>query len=280
MKKIDKAELRVNVQKLPALSSLVMELLTTMDQDNVDIDQIAKKIACDQALTVKTLRLANSSFYGMQHKISSIHEAIHILGFNSVRMLIATSAITASFTATKINHFSFTAFWQHSIGTAICAQELGKLSNCNPEFAFIAGLIHDIGKLVLVTHYPTQYERVLEYQRQHHCETKMAEQELLGVNHSEIGALVLQHWKFPDQMQTAVSEQYGDVDKSISHLSGIVHLANIFSLALDFSNDEHTIIPPISPTVWQQMKLDEPTCRTIFENAQHKFDEISQTLTT
>ena len=284
MNKIDKTELSSQVQKLPALSSVVTELLTSIDQEDVDVDAIAKKIACDQALTVKTLRLANSSFYGMQHKISSISEAINILGFKNVRMMISTSAITVSFAPTQINHFSFTSFWQHSLGTAICAQEIAKRSPKqsagNPEIAFIAGLIHDIGKLVLVTHYPKQYELALEYQIQHQCDPEFSEREILGMDHCEIGTAVLHHWKFPDEIQTAISEHYLNDDKSLHPLSGIVHLADIFSLALDFSRDEHVVIPKISAAVWEQMKLDEAACKTIFKNVQIKFEEMSQILVT
>ena len=278
MEKIDRADLSSNVQKLPAMSTVVTELLTTIDQQDVDVDAIAKKISHDQALTVKTLRLANSSFYGMQHKVSSIHGAITILGFRNVRMLIATSAITASFNPIKIPHFSFTSFWQHSIGTAICAREIAIHTCRNPEFAFIAGLIHDIGKLVLVTYYPKQYECALEYQVLHHCDPEDAEREILGLDHNEIGRVILQHWKFPEEMQIAVSEQNFSNDMSVNQLSGIVHLADIFSLALDFANDENAVVPKISPQVWDQLRLDEESCSKIFSESQNKFNEISQIL--
>jgi len=279
MDKIDRADLSSQVQKLPAMSTVVTELLTTIDQEDVDTGAIAEKISHDQALTVKTLRLANSSFYGMQHKISSIHEAINILGFKNVRMLIATSAITASFNPTKMKHFSFSSFWQHSVGTAICAREIALYTGRNPEFAFVAGLIHDIGKLVLVTHYPQQYADALEYQLLHHCDPEIAEREILGMDHCEIGQAVLKHWKFPEEMQTAVSELYCSDDRTVQQLSGIIHLADIFSLALDFSRDDTAVVPKISPRVWNRLRLDEAGCSKIFRAAENKFNEISQILT-
>lgn len=278
MEKINPSELSSHVQKLPALSSIVAELLTTIDQEDVDVDVIAKKIGHDQALTVKTLRLANSSFYGMQHQISSIREAITILGFKNVRMMIATSAITASFQITKIKHFSFPSFWQHSIGAAICAREIAGYARYNQEFAFIGGLIHDIGKLVLVTKYPLQYEYALEYQLQHQCDAMVAERETLGLDHSEIGSAVLQHWNFPQEMQIAVAELYCNDDMPVSRLAGIIHLADIFSLALDFANDDNAFIPVISPKVWGEIKLDEAACKKMFTSSVNKFKEMSQIL--
>ena len=280
MEKIDRSDLISHVQKLPAMSAVVTELLTTIDQQDIDVGAIAKKISHDQALTVKTLRLANSSFYGVQHKISSVHEAINILGFKNVRMLIATSAITASFNPTKIKHFSFSSFWKQSIGTAICAREIASHTGRDPEFAFVAGLIRDIGKLVLATHYPNQYEKALEFQAQQRCDPEVAELEILGLDHGEISQSVLQHWKFPQEMQTAVSEQYCNDDQTTNQLSGIIHLANIFSLALDFSNDDNAVVPKISPRVWNRLRLDETSCRKIFRESVNKFNEISHSLNT
>lgn len=278
MTPINQTELWAQVQKLPALSTIVTELLSTIDQADIDIDSIAEKISCDQTLTVKLLRLANSSFYGMQHKISSTREAINILGFKNVRMMVASSAITGSIASTKIKNFSFRSFWLHSIGTAICAQEIAAHAGANQEFAFITGLIHDIGRLVLVTHYPDQYESVLGNQIQQRCELETAELQQLGIDHSEISKLVLNYWKFPQAMQIAVSSSQPDSTCAPVELAEIIHIADIFSLALDFADDEHVIIPKISTLAWNKLKLDEPTCRKIFANATSKFSDISQIL--
>lgn len=278
MNKINSHEVINHVQKLPALSTVVSELLTTMDQEDVDIDAIAKKIACDQVLTVKILRLANSSFYGMQHKVSSINEAITVLGFRNVRMMIASSAITGSFQVTKSPYFNSLSFWRHSIGTAVCAKELATHTGSNQEFAFIAGLIHDIGKLVLVTHYTKQYEKTLEYLHQHNCDTLTAEQAIMGCDHAEISRVVMQYWKFPEEMQIAISKQHLDDGEPANQLSGIIHLADIFSLALDFSKDDYAVVPKISPRVWENMHLDEQACRKICFHSERKFEAISQIL--
>ncbi|PRC93362.1 HDOD domain-containing protein [Solimicrobium silvestre] len=280
MKNIDPNEISNSVQKLPALSAIVVELLSSIDQENIDIDDIAKKISYDHVLTIKTLRLANSSFYGMQHKISSVHEAIVILGFRNVRMLIATSAITSSFSATELQNFSFPSFWRHSIGTAVCAKEIAAHIGSNQEYAFIAGLIHDIGKLVLATQYSGQYEKTLEYQELHNCDPLIAERETLGTDHSAIGTIVAKHWKFPEEMQLAVSQHHPEEGEQVVHLAGVIHLANIFALALDFSNDERAVVPKISPFVWDNIKLDEQACNQIFVSSAKKFEEIAQILIT
>ena len=280
MNSIDKNELFGHVQKLPAMSAVVTELLATIDQDEIDVDSIARKICCDQVIAVKTLRLANSSFYGMQHKISNMSEAINILGFKNVRMLVATSAITASFSPAKHGYFNYSSFWQHSTGTAICAKEIASSVGANQEVAFIAGLIHDIGKLVLVTHYPKHYAGAVEFQIQNGCELKTAERKTMGMDHGEISAVVIGHWNFPEKIQMAISTQHLDDDDPKYQLSGIIHLANAFAYGLDFSNDKSAVVPAISKQVWSRLNLDEPCCHRIFSEALRKFEDLSHSLVT
>lgn len=275
---IDHSELFKRIQKLPALSAIVTELLSSIDQEDIDLDYIAQKISYDQVLTIKTLRLANSSFYGMQHKVSSLQEAIVILGFRNIRMLIATSAIIDSFNASTNSNFNFPAFWRHSIGTAVCAKEIAAHIGGNQEFAFITGLIHDIGQLALATQYAGEYEQAQQYQIEHNCDLIMAEQAIMGTDHSEVGKAVAQHWKFPEAMQVAVARHHPQDNEVLNQLSAIIHLANIFSLALDLSELDAAVVPKISPVVWEQMKLDEPACQLIFANTVTKFEEIARIL--
>jgi len=239
---------------------------------------IARQIGRDQAITVKTLRLANSSFYGMQHKISNIGEAINVLGFKSVRMLVARSAITSSFCPKEAGHFNYGSFWQHSTGTAICAQEIARCVGASQEVAFIAGLIHDIGKLVLVTHYPQRYDGAVAYQIQNNCELVTAERNTMGMDHREISAAVVGHWNFPEKIVTAISMQHLDDDDPSYLLSGIIHLANAFAWGLDFSNEPLATVPVISQHVWRKLNLDEMQCHWIFSESLRKFDELSQNL--
>ena len=146
---------------LPSLPAVVMELLTCIDQDDVDISVLAKKVSHDQALTAKTLRLANSSTYGLQVKVTTIQQAITFLGFQTTRNLITAAAVTGCFAQGLCKGFDDKAFWRHSIATAVCARVLARRMRFNQDYAFTAGLLHDIGRLVLVTMYPEQYAEAI-----------------------------------------------------------------------------------------------------------------------
>jgi putative nucleotidyltransferase with HDIG domain len=272
------SEILNRLQDLPTLSPIVNELLSSMNQENIDVDYIAKKISCDQTLTVKTLRLANSSFYGMQHKVSSIQEAIAILGFRNVRTLITSSSIASSFSKKNLKYFNYHSFWRHSIATAVCAKELARHSKTNQEFAFITGLIHDLGQLVLVSRYPELYEKTMEYQLQQHCDQLAAERATLGTDHCVIGKTLIRHWNFPEEMQIAVAHHHPEDAEIQNNLSAIVHMASIFSLALDLSRDEQVVIPKIANQAWTLLKLDERTCADIFAKTEQQFEEICEIL--
>ena len=132
------------IQELPSLPVVVLELLSSMDQDDTDVHVLAQKIELDQGLAAKTLRIANSSFYGMQSKVTSIPQAVSVLGFHSIRTVVTACALTGSF-APVSGGFDFQAFWRHSLATAVAARLLAPHLRVNPETAFTAGLLHDLG---------------------------------------------------------------------------------------------------------------------------------------
>ncbi len=168
------------IQELPSLPAVVLELLSSMDQDDIDVHVLAHKIELDQALAAKTLRIANSSFYGMQSKVTSIPQAVSVLGFHSIRTVVTACALTGSF-APAAGGFDFQAFWRHSLATAIVARLLAPHLRVNPETAFTAGLLHDLGTLVLATRFPAEHALVRSYRQAHDCQ--MAEAELAVHRH-------------------------------------------------------------------------------------------------
>src|SRR3954466_13681128 len=114
------------LEDLPSLPAVVMELLTSIDEEDVDISVLAKKVSHDQALTAKTLRLANSSLYGLQVKVTTIQQGITFLGFQTTRNLITAAAVTGCFAEGQCPGFDHKAFWRHSIATAACAKVLAR----------------------------------------------------------------------------------------------------------------------------------------------------------
>lgn len=145
---LDTDSLRAAAARLPALPAVVVELVTSLDAEDVDADTLAEIISRDQILVARLLRLANSSFYGMLGRIHSIRDAIMLIGLRGVRSLAIAASLSGALPR-ECTGLSLQHFWRHSTATAIAAQELARRNRLPADLAFIAGLLHDIGRLIL-----------------------------------------------------------------------------------------------------------------------------------
>ena len=272
---IERDDVLKRIHNLPSLPTVVMELLASIDQEDVDIDELARKIAQDQALTAKALRLANSSFYGMANQITVIQEAISILGFRTVRSLVTTAALIGAFAGTKQTNFNATPFWRHAIAAGVCARELAPHLKLNPEHAYTAGLLHDIGRLVLVTQFEPNYEATMLHRAQNNCRLLDAEHAVLGIDHAAVGHILTQHWKFPEAIQHAVAFHHSAQVQDIAVLTQVILASDVIAHALDLSADEDDAVPTIPVALWQHLDLDEKTLVNVFKNVEKQFEGAS-----
>ncbi|KAB8057426.1 HDOD domain-containing protein [Janthinobacterium sp. FT14W] len=262
------------IQELPSLPVVVLELLSSMDQDDTDVHVLAQKIELDQALAAKTLRIANSSFYGMQSKVTSIPQAVSVLGFHSIRTVVTACALTGSFA--PVAGFDFQAFWRHSLATAVAARLLAQHLRVSPETAFTAGLLHDLGTLVLVTRFPAEHALARDYRQAHDCQMAEAELAVLGIDHAQVGSALAAYWKFPTAIQQAVADHHAIERLDAGGLPLAVHMANAVALALDLAGIDDALVPPLSPSGWHSLALDEPAWFALLRQTETTYDEMSR----
>lgn len=263
---------------LPSLPAVVMELLSSVEREDVDISVLAKKVSLDAALTAKTLRLANSSSYGLQVKVTTIQQAITYLGFQTTRNLVTTAALTGCFPRGACPGFDDTAFWRHSIATAACAKVLARHLRFNQDYAFTGGLLHDIGRLVLVTSFPEKYQQVLEANTANGNGLLANEQALLGVDHVQAGVALAEHWNFSDTMRLAIAGHHAPEEPGAGFLASIVHIANSVVHALDLAREPDELVPAVSTVVWNALGLNEEQWHHIFRETELHFEEMSAVL--
>lgn len=254
-------EVLADIRQLPSLPAVVSELIRTLDNEATGIDQLAEGIAKDQSLAARALRVANSSFYGIPHKVASIHDAIVILGFRAVGSLVMAASVTSYFKPPPEMPFDPIRFWRHGIGAALCARALARETDLDAEAAFTAGLLHDIGVLMLLTTRPRHYAEVLARRQERDCLLVEAEQELLGFDHAAAGAALASRWRFPDEVVRAVALHHTpEPDRESAArptLADVAHVANILAHALDLAGDPDALVPPLDATSWQRLGLDE-----------------------
>lgn len=272
------ADVVKSVRDLPSLPVVVLEVLQTFDHADVNTGLLAEKVSKDQALAAKTLRLANSSFYGLQRKVATIQQAITVLGFDSVRALITAAAITDAFANTQAGYWDSKAFWRHAVGTAMCARMIARYKNLNQDIAFVSGLLHDIGKLVMVARFPEVYMKVARYRGEQDCHWLDAERTVLEFDHCQVGRALAERWRFPASVQRAIAGHHAPVGQDLGDIAAVVHVANALCHALDLSADEFDMVPPVSQAAWDSLGLVPEAIVRICRDAEREFEEASQVL--
>lgn len=271
-------ELTAGLDDLPSLPAVVMELLGSIDQEDADLSLLAKKVALDQALTAKTLRLANSSTFGLQVKVTTIQQALTFLGVQTTRNLIMAASITGCFPSGRCPAFNHKAFWRLSIATAACARVLARHMHFNPDVAFTAGLLHGIGRLVLVTRYPEQYDAVLRECERVDGDLLETERAMLGVDHVLAGRALAEHWQFSDTLRQAIAFHGQPEMPGAGFLATIVHVASAVAHALDLAGYAHEVVPTVSSVAWTALGLSEEAWLHVFRETELQFEEMTAIL--
>ncbi|WP_310384204.1 HDOD domain-containing protein [Roseateles sp.] len=264
------------VNALPSLPALVLELLASIDQEDSNADALADKLSQDQALTAKTLRLANSSFYGMPHQVTSMQQSIAILGFRTIRSLATTAALIGAFPSAAGAGFDMGGFWRHAYATALFARELAPTLQVNPEQAYTAGLLHDIGLLVLVTQFTDHFAAVLAFQSQADQTPLLeAERATLGLDHARIGHALTSHWKFPEALQHAVTDHHQPAAPDEPALISLVRCAVALAVAISPAMDAAQPVPTEVLGICQAIGLDPAASEALVAKVKHHYEAAS-----
>jgi putative nucleotidyltransferase with HDIG domain len=198
---VDKDDNVARLTGLPPLPALLMEALQ-YTANNQNLSNLADKISQDPPMAVRVLRIANSPFYGMSREIGSLQEAVVVLGINQVRNLLLGIGFL---NALPIRHqdFDYPLFWHHGMAVADCARQLAAYTGIDQDIAFTAGLLHDIGLLVIVLLFPDDFSHIVTAPHPTRVE---AECQVMGIDHAEIGSLAARFWNLPAAIQEAIQQ--------------------------------------------------------------------------
>jgi putative nucleotidyltransferase with HDIG domain len=199
------------IDTLPVLPSVFTELTDALHSPNVSVKTMGAIIARDIGLATGILKLVNSSFFGLPMRVSSTEQAVTLLGVETLRLLVLSQALFSRFDAKRFPDFSLDSLWRHSLGTARCAQALAGVEGADKtdkDVCFMAGLVHDMGKLVLAELFPEDYKRVLALTEAENVTSREAELAVLGVSHAEIGGYLLGLWGFEETVVLAVARHH------------------------------------------------------------------------
>lgn len=219
------------LDSLPSLPSLYVELMEELRSGKASMARIGEIISKDIGMTAKVLQLVNSAFFGLPRHVSSPTEAVVLLGIDTVKALVLSVHVFSQFEPAQLHTFSISELQRHSLATAARARSLTEVENLEPmlrDHAFMAGLLHDAGKLILAANLPDPYSEVIQRASAEKLPLHEAEHRVLGVSHAEVGASLLGIWGIPDPIVEAVAFHHQPVacpHRSFSPLTA-VHVAN------------------------------------------------------
>ena len=227
------------INKLPEVYHVAIKVSKMLDDPNVNAQQISKVISLDQALTTQLLKLCNSASYGFSRKIVSINEAISRLGFKTIKSLVflAISQSTLNHTV-KGYDLAKGELWRNSISCAVYSRYLAQISKYkDPEVAFTAGLLRDIGKLMIHEYVGKAYNQISDLVTKKSVTFSTAEELILGFNHSHIGSEVANKWNFPTILVETIKYHHSPeaalkADCEDIKLISIVHIADSLTMML------------------------------------------------
>ena len=244
---------------LPTLPSMLQNINRLMLNPRTSAKEVAQLISSDPAIASKVLRVVNSSFYGFPNRISTITHAIVILGFNTVKSIVLSSTIFDVFKGEKERvSFDRKNFWRHSVGCGAASRAVGRLVGYSAlEEIFIAGLLSDIGKIVLDQFLHEHFSKIMDSVRTRDCLLIDAEKETLGVTHAEVGAWLFEKWNMSKGLIEAIRFHHNPaMAGEHQRLASIVHLGDILVRAMRFGSGGDGKIPAISDVAWQALGLD------------------------
>ena len=231
-------EVIAKVKNLPAVSQAALKLVTLLDQPAVSNEDVVAVLKYDNVLTAKLLRACNSPYFGFEEEISSVEQAVLVLGHQQILHMVLNLAFGGAMSAAMPGYaIQARELWSHSLAAAAAAEQLAKSSTlveAEAPVAFTAGLLHDIGKLVLHQALdPGSQAAVRERGVQNHFSRCMAEQAVLGTDHAEVGARLLQTWNLPGEIVEAVAHHHEPVTAPAPKLSAIIHVADCLAHSTD-----------------------------------------------
>lgn len=227
------AEILRDVKDIRPLPAVAMRVFSMSESERFSAQELAELIRADQALTVRTLRLSNSPFYGMPRRITTLRDAIVLLGMREVRSLaIASCVVDASTTPTE--EFDYNRFWISSFAVATFASALATNYDCESDDAFTAGIIQNVGRLALAQFRPRWLEASVALARQTRRPLNDIQIELFGFSDSEVGGAIARNWQFPEPLCVAVERHAGprsEDDMASQPLAAVVRRAWRFAQA-------------------------------------------------
>ncbi len=269
-----------SIEGLPSFPATHAEILKMAKSEDASSDDIAEKLQLDPGFLATIFKLVNSSYYGFNKQVKDLSLAVTLLGLEEIANLVLAAQVFEKLGNYKDGAgLDLKAFWRHSVGTAFVARAVAKKLNAEVESAFLAGMLHDLGKIILDRYFSDYYKAVFEVLNEEDIAIAQAEQEILGITHAAIGGQLAEEWKFPKNYLNAIT--YHHMPRTApryQRLVCLVHLSDIICRQLNYGSGGDKQIPTPDETALERFSLGDRGMKILVETAQTELDNAESFL--
>ncbi|WP_272699286.1 HDOD domain-containing protein [Desulfovibrio sp. Fe33] len=274
VKPLDPLDILRKDHQLPALPQVFLELQQAIGSRSTSADDLAEIISQDPGLTAFLLRMVNSAFYSLPMQIDTISRAVTVVGVNQLSTLAVGTSVMSLFKDVPADVIDMEQFWKHSICCGLIARRLCRMSGKgDPERAFVSGLLHDIGQLILLQVEPERATAVHAHARAKDAVLFAEEKTLLGFDHATLGGMLLRKWNFPYVLVSAVLEHH---HPKLGHKEAeplLVHCAETLATGLGVGSSGEFFVQPPSPEAWASMNFTPEQMDEMVEDLDEELEE-------
>ncbi|HEX4349570.1 MAG TPA: HDOD domain-containing protein [Verrucomicrobiae bacterium] len=269
------------VKNLPPISQAALRLVNLLEQASISNDEIVTVIKCDNVLTAKLLRACNSPYFGLDEPVSSVDQAVLMLGHQQILHIVLTLAFGSAMVVPLPGYaVEANELWRHSLLTATAAEIVAAEAytmNVDTPVAFTVGLLHDIGKLALSQALTPEIQQEIRQLIEHEgCSRAEAEKKVLGADHGEIGACLLKSWNLPDDIIEAVANHHNPICEPRPRLSVITHLANCLAHLAGSAPGWDGFAVRVSPEAAAALNLDDARLENLVAEVRNAYERVDQ----
>jgi HD-like signal output (HDOD) protein len=270
------ARLIAKVKEIVSLPDIYQKLMAVIDDPMSSASDVAAVISCDPGLTARLLRIVNSAFYAFPSKIDTVSRGVTLLGAKELCDLALATSVMKLFDSALKGLVDMNLFWQHSIGCGVFARKLAmNRHEPNAERFFVMGILHDIGRLILLSHVPETMQMAMV--RASRCRNALheLEKQMLGYTHADVGAALLKAWNLPASHQEAVGLHHNPTKaRRFKQEAATIYLADILATAMGMGTSGNTVVPDLVPRAWDQLEIDPSALTLMAEEAENEVDDL------
>lgn len=277
---MDLKTLTNEITELPTLPQVAVTLMDLLDDPNTSAPEINRVMARDPALAAKILKLVNSAYYGLANKVSSLNQAIVILGFKTVKSIALSASVMGLFKGPHAgSSFDRGRFWKHSIACACVARLVArKQKDFDSETAFSVGLLHDIGKLVFEHYLPEETDKIVKAAEAAGSSFLDAEKTILETDHAEIGHWLTEKWGLPRDIVVGIGYHHNLVESPNKPLVAVIQFANYLAKVKGIGAPGSCESPELPKEVWTLLSIDKPDLPELVNTINQEIEAASSWL--